>query len=396
LRLGAGHVAERIAVGFVVSGVGSRWLGQLSYLRNLLTAIRGSAPELEPVAVTSTGESVSAELVFAQQVQISSIRPRSLPWFARMATRELIGRDLLLANALRRNRIRVLSHGPALGRVGVASLAWIPDFQHLHLPHLFSPAERTTRDRAFRRMCADATRIILSSHVAEQHLVEFCPEAAGKARVLQFADCTAASSSPPDDLSLRERYRIPSAKYFVLPNQFWVHKNHRVVIRALAELRARGVDAIVVATGRTEDSREPLHYRGLMEEAERLSVADRFLVLGMIPFSDLAGLIRHSVALLNPSLFEGWSTSVEEAKAFGKATILSDIPVHREQAPDRCSYFDPNDPVALAVAMQSAWENHDEGRESRLYAEALAYAPRARERFASAYLSIVREAIEGS
>ena len=39
-----------------------------------------------------------------------------------------------------------------------------------------------------------------------------------------------------------------------------------------------------------------------------------------------------SVALLNPSHFEGWSTTVEEARALGVPMLLSDLDVHLEQA----------------------------------------------------------------
>ena len=38
--------------------------------------------------------------------------------------------------------------------------------------------------------------------------------------------------------------------------------------------------------------------------------------LGKVPYSDLINLINQSKALINPSLFEGWSTSIEEAKNF--------------------------------------------------------------------------------
>lgn len=33
---------------------------------------------------------------------------------------------------------------------------------------------------------------------------------------------------------------------------------------------------------------------------------------------------------VNPSFYEGWSTTVEEAKSIGVPLLLSDIPVHRE------------------------------------------------------------------
>lgn len=58
-------------------------------------------------------------------------------------------------------------------------------------------------------------------------------------------------------------------------------------------------------------------------------------------------------ALLNPSRFEGWSTTVEEAKAAGTPMILSDIPVHREQAPN-ARFVGQDDAPALADAIEQS------------------------------------------
>jgi len=58
--------------------------------------------------------------------------------------------------------------------------------------------------------------------------------------------------------------------------------------------------------------------------------------------------MRVAGAVINPSLFEGWSTTVEEAKSMGVPMLLSDIGVHREQAEGRASFFDPHAPETLA------------------------------------------------
>src|SRR5690606_26082660 len=60
----------------------------------------------------------------------------------------------------------------------------------------------------------------------------------------------------------------------------------------------------------------------------------------------------HSVAVINPSLFEGWSSTVEEAKALGKSVILSNIPAHVEQNPHKGIFFDPKNPYELAERME--------------------------------------------
>ena len=47
---------------------------------------------------------------------------------------------------------------------------------------------------------------------------------------------------------LRRRLGVPQ-RYFLLPNQFWKHKNHAVVVEALAIAVRREPALVVLATG---------------------------------------------------------------------------------------------------------------------------------------------------
>lgn len=58
--------------------------------------------------------------------------------------------------------------------------------------------------------------------------------------------------------------------------------------------------------------------------------------------------------MVQPSLFEGWSTVVEDARALGKTIVLSDIDVHLEQDPPHGHTFRAGDPADLARALQEA------------------------------------------
>ncbi|MGO7565077.1 glycosyltransferase, partial [Rhizobium johnstonii] len=74
-------------------------------------------------------------------------------------------------------------------------------------------------------------------------------------------------------------------------------------------------------------------------------------VRGETGTGDLAPLATASMDLLNPSLFEGWSTTVEEALSWGVPLILSDLEVNREQAGEAAVFFDSHDAQALADAL---------------------------------------------
>ena len=78
-----------------------------------------------------------------------------------------------------------------------------------------------------------------------------------------------------------------------------------------------------------------------------------FHLLGQVDHGLVQALTIGANALLNPSRFEGWSTTVEEAKAVGTPTLLSDLPVHREQVPD-ARFFGIDDAATLADTVEAA------------------------------------------
>jgi hypothetical protein len=68
---------------------------------------------------------------------------------------------------------------------------------------------------------------------------------------------------------------------------------------------------------------------------------------------------------VQPSLSEGWNTGVEEAHLFGKRILLSDIAVHREQNPDRATYFDARNPADLSGHLGKLFESTETANGSR-------------------------------
>ena len=67
------------------------------------------------------------------------------------------------------------------------------------------------------------------------------------------------------------------------------------------------------------------------------------LTLGVIDKLELLCLMKYSYAVVQPSLFEGWNTTVEDSKAMNKFIFLSDLNVHREQINQNVCFFNPHD-----------------------------------------------------
>ena len=274
----------------------------------------------------------------------------------------------------------------------VPTLGWIPDFQHRHHPDLFPPDELVHRDRLFAAMTRNCTRIVLSSEDARRDFERVHPEHADKGRVLRFVAQVPPAALAADPAGVCAEYDLPE-RFVYLPNQFWQHKNHDLVVEALASLAATRPDVTVVCTGNTSDNRHPLHFGELLARVSRRRVRASFVVLGWVPHLDTFRLLRQSLAVLQPSRFEGWSTTVEETRSIGKAILLSDIPIHREQDPPGARWFDPTDPEDLAARLVEIHDTALPGPDAELEAAARAALPGRTRDYAETFLAIAGEAI---
>ena len=81
-------------------------------------------------------------------------------------------------------------------------------------------------------------------------------------------------------------------------------------------------------------------------------------------------LMRQAICVLNPSLFEGFGLTVDEARSLGKRVLLSDIAAHREQDPQKATYFDPYDSEDLAERLGLIWREVEPGPDIELELEA--------------------------
>jgi glycosyltransferase involved in cell wall biosynthesis len=344
-----------IKVGLVLI-INDNWLGGVNYYRNLTNAVY-SLPNrnIEFVIFTDTkfNNKYLQDFKHLDIIRTSLFDRFSLTWIIRKLCIRLLKNDFLLIRLLKKNNINVLSHSGWLGKKSdIPTLGWIPDFQHLHLPNFFTKKECNVRNRAFRDLCNICSKVIVSSQDALKDLLEFSPKSVDKAIVLRFAvpfkkDITQLPSL--DELENTYEFKRP---FFLLPNQFWAHKNHKIVIKALGILKKQNVKTTVLVTGNTHDPRQPDFFSSLEELIAIENVREEFKVLGMIPKTHLDSLFFHADAIINPSLFEGWSTSVEEAKALGKRILLSNIPIHQEQKPKLGIYFDPYNDEGFAKLLK--------------------------------------------
>jgi glycosyltransferase involved in cell wall biosynthesis len=375
---------------------GLAYAGGLNYFRNLLHAVHAVRPAHVRVTLF-IGKDLPPKLLeefkaVAEVVQLDILTRGTVPWlFHRLAYRSLRS-QVFVERELRRHGVDVVSHPSMVERLSprFRLISWIPDFQYLYLPQLFPGLDVERRSADLRGLHRHSDAVVVSSEDAHKDFAQVMGEAQpARTHVLPFvSQLHLGPTSAEATRALLDKHGLPD-RFFFLPNQFWAHKNHRAAFEAVGQLKREGLDVTLVCTGWVKDP----NGNTLAEEALRVrdeqDLHRHVRLLGSIDYADVQALMRASVAVVNPSFFEGWSSSVEESKSMGKPLIASDLAVHREQAHPQAVYFDPKDPSALAALLRQAWQSLPGGLDEAAEAAARIALHRRTVDFGQRYLQIL-------
>jgi glycosyltransferase involved in cell wall biosynthesis len=343
------------------------WVGGNHYTYNLIRALSAS-PERHEHEVVLLTQDANESVMGVDRIHRISFLDRMVLKLQRELGRTL---RLFTTDGLRPGGIDFLYPDFAGARYPHPWAAWIPDFQHRHMPALFSPQEIEARESRHAAMATNAPAVVLSSRMAADDFARFYPAAAAKARVMPFASWIDPTWHQDDAVAVQRAHGLPD-RFLLVCNQFWQHKGHRMLFDAMDRLHAAGRPVTVAFTGATEDFRDPSYFPRLKARIDASPIRERVHILGMVPRRDQVQLMRRAVALVQPSTFEGWSTVVEEARGLGKPVVVSDFPVHREQDAPGSLFFPVGDAASLAERIGEAWDRFAPGPDGAAEAASLA------------------------
>jgi len=355
-----------IRVGFI-GAMSKEWMGGVNYFKNLLYALNSMRiKELEIFVFVGKKTDEDIKNMFkkhATVIEDSLFDTKSIKWFFSKIGFNIFGSHFFLENLLNQYDLEILSHSFITRIRNIKTINWIPDFQHIHLPNMFSKEEVEKRNKSFMDIIKFSDAVVVSSNDAMKDLMNFAPFYKSKAKVLHFVSQPHESYYKFDKNNLNklnEKYKLKD-DFFYIPNQFWKHKNHLIVLKALGELKREGCEINLVCSGYLNDYRNKNYIEQIKEFILKNNLSKNIKLLGLVDDEDVYGLIKLSKAVINPSIFEGWSSTVEECKSVGKNMILSDIDVHKEQYPSAI-FFERNSVESLKNAIKDYKEDYSNNK----------------------------------
>jgi glycosyltransferase involved in cell wall biosynthesis len=244
---------------------------------------------------------------------------------------------------------------PFMYPLSIPYIATVWDLEHRKQPYF--PEVNSTgwtfsaRENAYNAFLPPASMIITGTQVGKDEIVHYYRVNPANVMVIPFpAPVGTLMVQSLGSAAIKEKYGL-NGDFLFYPAQFWPHKNHVNLLRALRLLRDQdGLALDLVLTGSDKGN-----LNHIMKEVVELGLSDRVFVPGFIQREDLTALYRAATALVFPSYFGPDNLPPLEAFALGCPVVAANIPGAQEQIGEGALLFDPTDPSDLAAKILSLY-----------------------------------------
>lgn len=267
-----------------------------------------------------------------------------------------VARRLWTENVILRSALNGMDVVLSPGNFGLPSLparipqvAIIHDLQHLALPQHFTWKTRFARAALYAVTVRRCAHLVTISEFTRDEVIHHLRVAPERITAVPSGVSAVRLPSPAEVSEVRRKYAL-SEPYVYYPALDAPHKNHRVLLGALARLPEGQGGRQLVLSGR-----QGAYWEVIAREARDRGVADRVHHLGFIPYADVRAVLCGSSALVFPSEFEGFGLPILEAQCLGVPVIAADIAASREVAADGALLIEPRDERAWVAALGRAF-----------------------------------------
>lgn len=206
-------------------------------------------------------------------------------------------------------------------------------------PEVRNNYEFEKREERYTTLLKKAIKITTDSELGKKNICYRYGIDEKRVEVLKFLPRDMAIEKVID---IRTKYNITN-KYIYYPAQFWAHKNHIYILKALHLLKLE-YDLIidVIFTGTDYGN---LEY--ILEKAQEYSIETQIHYLGFVEDEEIPNLYKQSIALVMPTYFGPTNIPPLEAFLLGIPVCYSDLDGLREQVGEAAFLIDLRNPYSL-------------------------------------------------
>lgn len=143
-------------------------------------------------------------------------------------------------------------------------------------------------------------------------------------------------------INIKEKYNI-SNDYIYYPAQFWAHKNHIYILKALKLLKEKYqliIDAVFTGT-------DYGNLKYILNKAQEFGINEQIHYLGFVEDEEIHNLYKQSIALVMPTYFGPTNIPPLEAFSLNVPVCYSNLEGLREQVEEAAFLMNLKDPNSL-------------------------------------------------
>ena len=230
-----------------------------------------------------------------------------------------------------------------------SAIVW--DLQHRlqpQFPEVSANGMAEHRDAFYSNVLKRAAFVIVGTQAGKDEVQRFYNVPDEKIRILPHPTPAFALDGSAPDAATLAGYELPRDFVFY-PAQFWSHKNHVAILRAVQHLKkSDGLRLPVVFTGSDQGSEKDV--RAMVHE---LQLGDQVFFLGYVTREQLKSLYQKALCLCYVSFFGPENLPPLEAFGLGCPVIAADVPGASEQLGDAAIRVNPSDDLEIASALRT-------------------------------------------
>lgn len=227
----------------------------------------------------------------------------------------------------------------------IHDIMWLTNPQWCN-PRLYGHIERRFYARGINHALQHSDAIATVSHATRAEILKLRPDLANKVSVT-FSGVSETFQKVEVQSETLRSIGLPAGQEFILTTgQYAPYKNHEAAIKSFAKaFKTRANIHLVMVQRRNAGARK------LVALAQTLGVADRVHFTGAVSSPTLLELYSGALALLHPSLCEGFGNPLAEAMACGCPVITSNLSAMPEVTGGAALLVDPRDIDDIAQAL---------------------------------------------
>jgi len=202
------------------------------------------------------------------------------------------------------------------------------------------------REDLYKHAARKAVAVVVESKLGKENVIRRYGVDPDRVEILPLSS---APGTRVDDeayqanyVDIKQKYQI-NGEYIYYPAQFWAHKNHVYILKAIAQLKNKqNTKLYAVFSGSDKGNLDHI-----LRVAELLGIKDLVKYVGFVSNELVPYLYRQSLALVMPTYFGPVNMPPLEAFQLGVPVVYSDLLGLREQVSDAALLVDLTNPQSL-------------------------------------------------